>query len=229
MPTPMGDRPQPTRKDVADDPRLHCTQHPLTLTLLSRLRDKETPAPIFAEASVELARQVLWSACRDLAVRSIRVPGFAGRPVEVHEPAERVAGVAILRAGLIFRPAFHALLPEMPVHHLGIERDEDTLEPRIYSGNLPHTDDWADRVLVLDPMLATGGTARAAIEQIRRHHRGRMDLGCIVAAPLGVRTVLDADPDIRVFTAALDERLNSAGYIIPGLGDAGDRYFGTPG
>lgn len=229
MPTPLGDRPQPERAEVAGDPRLHCIEHPLALTLLSRLRASDTPAPIFADAATELARVVLWSACADLSVQGIEVTGFAGQPVAAHEIAERVAGIVILRAGLIFRPAFHALLPDSPVHHLGIERNEETLEPRIYSGNLPDSDDWADRVLILDPMLATGGTASAAIEQVRRHHRGRIDLACIVAAPLGVRKVLDFDAEMRVFTVALDEGLNASGYIVPGLGDAGDRYFGTPG
>lgn len=229
MPTPMRDRPQPEREDVAGDARLRCIHHPLALTLLTRLRARDTPAPIFAETAAELGRLVLWTACEDLTVQQAPVEGFDGSPVEAHQPGERVAGVAILRAGLIFRGAFHALLPGSPLHHLGIKRDEETLEPHIYSGNVPESGNWADRVLILDPMLATGGTAEAAIEHIRRVHSGRLDFGAIVAAPIGVQTVLDADPDIRVFTTALDDRLNASGFIVPGLGDAGDRYFGTPG
>jgi uracil phosphoribosyltransferase len=155
------------------------------------------------------------------------VPNFAGDIIEVQTLAERVAGVSILRAGLAFAAPFRALYPDAPLHQLGVRRDEVSLRADVYADNLPTTPDWADRVLVLDPMLATGGSACVAIEHVRRTHAGRIDVLALLAAPLGVERVLGYDASCRILTTALDERLDERGYIVPGLGDAGDRLFGT--
>lgn len=225
---PMENRPQPDRGAILAHPRLTVVKNALALTLLGRVRDRRTDFQDFAGSAGQLAGLALWEACRDIPLREIEAEGFTGEPIVAHEPAERIAGVAILRAGLIFQPAFRGLLPHSPLHHLGIKRDEATLEPHVYASNLPDRPGWADRIIMVDPMLATGGTARAAIELIRQHHDGALDFVCLVAAPLGVEVVVEADPDVQVVTIALDERLNEIGFILPGLGDAGDRYFGTP-
>lgn len=224
---PMAGRDQPSRAEVAGHPRLTVIDNHLGTTLLGRLRDRKTSVSDFNETASELARLVLYAACRDLPVAPHMVEGFSGDLIEVEEPAERIAAVAILRAGLVFQPAFHIVLPSRPLYHLGIKRNEETLEPQVYVRNIPETEGWADRVLILDPMLATGGTAAATIEIVRGCHRGALDVLCLVAAPLGVQTVLEADDRTRVITLALDDRLNDQGFIVPGLGDAGDRYFGT--
>lgn len=225
---PMEHRPQPDRAAILEQPRLTVIENALALTLLGRVRDRTTNLQDFAASAEQLAGLAFWEACRDIPLRTTQAEGFSGDPVTIHEPAERIAGVAILRAGLIFQPKFRALLPHSPLHHLGVKRDEATLEPHSYASNLPDTPDWADRVIIVDPMLATGGSARAAIELVRRHHAGALDFVCLVAAPLGVEVVLESDPDVRVITIVLDEKLNEVGFILPGLGDAGDRYFGTP-
>jgi uracil phosphoribosyltransferase len=148
-------------------------------------------------------------------------------PIDVQTPAERVAGVAILRAGLVFARPFRALFPAAPLHQLGVRRDEASLRADVYTDNLPQQLNSAERVLVLDPMLATGGSICVAIERIRRTHAGRIDVLTLLAAPLGVERVMAHDPTCRVIIAALDEQLDERGYILPGLGDAGDRLFGT--
>lgn len=225
--TPMRGRAQPERAAVASHGRLRIVQNPLSLTLLARVRDSRTDVYRFGKLSTQLASLLLWDACGDVALAETQVPNFAGQPITVHQLAERVAGVAILRAGLIFATPFRGLLPDAPLHQIGVRRDERTLRAIVYSDNLPETTGWSDRVLILDSMLATGGSAVAALKHIRRSHAGRVAIVSIIAAPLGVETVLNADDDVLVFTAALDDRLNDQGYIEPGLGDAGDRMFGT--
>jgi uracil phosphoribosyltransferase len=144
-------------------------------------------------------------------------------------PAERIAAVTILRAGLVFADSFRRLVPDGPVYQVGAHRDERTLVATVYTENLPAQPGWSDRVLILDPMLATGGSILAAVALVRRTHSGRLSVISLVSAPLGVQDVLSADPTCEIFTAALDERLDDNGYIRPGLGDAGDRSFGTFG
>jgi uracil phosphoribosyltransferase len=225
--TPMRGRVQPDRSAVASLERLRIVENPLSLALLARVRDRRTDIFEFGALSTQLASLVLWEACHDVRLAETQVPNFAGEPITVHQLAERVAGVAILRAGLLFANPFRGILPEAPLHQIGIRRDERSLRAIVYGDNLPIEPDWADRVLILDPMLATGGSAVAAIKHIRRSHDGVVSVLSIISAPVGVETVLNADPDVRVFTAALDNRLNDHGYIEPGLGDAGDRLFGT--
>jgi uracil phosphoribosyltransferase len=220
-------RPQPERAHIASLERLSIVTHPLALTMLARLRDRRTGAFEFGAVAEELARLLLWEASRDVALSESRVPNFAAELIEVQTSAERVAGVAILRAGLVFAGPFRALFPTAPLYQLGIRRDEASLRADVYADNVPATPDWAERVLLLDPMLATGGSACGAIERVRRSHAGRIAVLALLAAPLGVERVLGYDTTCRVFTTALDERLDERGYILPGLGDAGDRLFGT--
>ncbi|MEZ4571023.1 MAG: uracil phosphoribosyltransferase [Thermomicrobiales bacterium] len=224
---PMTGREQPSRDEVLSHERLAIVQNNLAQTMLGKLRDRRTDVAAFNAIAAELARLVVYEACRDIRLATKWAEGFDGSPIDVPIPARTLAGVTVLRAGLIFEPAFRLLLPTSPLYQLGLRRNEETLEPEIYATNLPQEDNWADRVLLVDPMLATGGTATAAIEAIRQHHRGRIDALCIVAAPYGVKAVTDYDRDTWITTLALDNRLNEIGYIVPGLGDAGDRYFGT--
>lgn len=227
MVAPMRGRSQPERATVASLPRLRIVENPLSLALLARVRDRRTNIFEFGALSTQLATLLLWDACHDIALAETQVPNFAGESITVHRLAERVAGVAILRAGLLFATPFRGILPDAPLHQIGIRRDERSLRAIVYGDNLPDDPDWADRVLILDPMLATGGSAVAALKHIRRSHAGTVAIVALIAAPVGVETALNADPDARIFTAALDDRLNDRGYIEPGLGDAGDRLFGT--
>ena len=224
---PMAGRQQPTRAEVADHERLTIVENNLAQTLLGKLRDGRTDVSAFNAIAAELARLVVYAACKDIALATKWGEGFDGSPLDLPIPARTIAGVTVLRAGLIFEPAFRLLLPTSPLYQLGLRRDEETLEPTIYADNLPHAAGWADRVLLVDPMLATGGTATAAIDVIRRNHSGRIDALALVAAPYGVKAVIDHDPHAYITALALDDHLNDLGYIVPGLGDAGDRYFGT--
>jgi uracil phosphoribosyltransferase len=224
---PMSGRSQPERHTVSSNPRLVIIHHNLGLSLLSHLRDAQTTTSAFDQFAGELAHLVLWEACRELPLIQRNVMNHSGQQIQAHQLAERIAGVVILRAGLLFAPAFRRQMGDAPVYQVGARRNEATLEPDIYVNNLPEDRNWADRVLVLDPMLATGGSARAAVRLIREGHDGPIDVVTLISAPLGVDTVLAADENCRVFTLALDDRLDDRGFIEPGLGDAGDRLFGT--
>jgi uracil phosphoribosyltransferase len=218
---------QPARERVVDDPRLTIVSNAVTEPLLARLRDNATGAAAFTATAEQLARYLLYEAGRDLALQPWTVTGFDGRPITVQRLAARVGGVVILRAGLAFAPTFRELFPDCPLHQVGLRRDEETLAPSIYANNLPARPGWADVVLLLDPMLATGGSARAAIDLLRASHIGEVIVVSFVAAPYGVEAVLRHEAGCRIVTLALDDRLNDAGFILPGLGDAGDRLFGT--
>jgi uracil phosphoribosyltransferase len=223
----MRGRTQPERAQILAQARLRIVEHPLALAMLARIRDRRTGIFEFGALSAQLASHVLWEACHDVALAETVVPNFEGKPTTVNQLAERVAGVAILRAGLMFAAPLRGLLPDAPLYQIGIRREERSLRAIVYGDNLPDRRDWADRVLILDPMLATGGSVVAALQHVRRVYDGKLDIISIIAAPVGVETVLATDNTCRVFTATLDERLNDQGYIIPGLGDAGDRLFGT--
>ncbi|HEY8469271.1 MAG TPA: uracil phosphoribosyltransferase, partial [Longimicrobiales bacterium] len=157
-------------------------------------------------------------------------------PVPVETPLERTTGymvsgkklvlVPILRAGLGMVEAMLRLMPSVRVGHVGLYRDHDTLQPVEYYFKIPSEPEARDFV-VLDPMLATGGSAAAAVQLLKDRGAARVRLVCLVAAPEGVRTLLERHPDVQIFAAALDRELNAQGYILPGLGDAGDRLFGT--
>jgi uracil phosphoribosyltransferase len=207
-------------------PTLRIVDHPLIQHKLSLLRDRATPTKIFKELVDEIATLMAYEATSDLSLE----------PVSVDTPLETMTGrqvtgkkltlVPILRAGLGMVEGICRLVPSARVGHIGLYRDHDTLEPVDYYFKVPG--DAAERdFFVLDPMLATGGSAVAAVTSLKRAGAARIRFLCLVAAPAGVQRLATAHPDVLVFCAALDRELNGQGYILPGLGDAGDRLFGT--
>ena len=206
-------------------PTLHVSQHPAVLHKLAILRDEHTEPKKFREVVRELSWLLGYEALADVGVRplEIRTPM---EPMTAHQLGERIGLVPILRAGLGMVDAMLELMPTAQVWHLGLFRDERTLRPVEYYNKLPDSA-TVDLCLILDPMLATGGSATAAIEVLKRWGAARIKLVNIIAAPEGVDAVTAAHPDVEIHCAALDRQLNERGYIMPGLGDAGDRQFGT--
>jgi uracil phosphoribosyltransferase len=203
------------------------SQHPAVRHKLGILRDEATEPKKFREVVRELSWLLGYEALADARTREIDVP----TPIEVmrgEELDDRIGLIPILRAGLGMVDAFLELMPTSEVWHLGLFRDERTLRPVEYYNKLPNTS-TVDLCLILDPMLATGGSATAAIEVLKRWGAVRIKLVNLIAAPEGVEAVLAAHPDVEIYCAALDRQLNEKGYIMPGLGDAGDRQFGTGG
>jgi uracil phosphoribosyltransferase len=202
-------------------------QHPVLEDRLAVLRDGATPHGAFRLALHEASGILAIEATRDLPTveRSIESPL---EPVEVRRLEAPIIIVPVLRAGLGMVEGFLRLLADARVGHLGLQRDEDTLEPTGYFERLPPGMSEA-YVFLLDPMLATGGSAVAALDRLKANGARRLRLICLVAAPEGVEAVRDAHPDVSIWTAALDRQLDEHGYIRPGLGDAGDRVFGTTG
>ena len=202
------------------------TNHPLIQHKLHILRDKNTPSSEFRRLVSEIAMLLCYEATRDLALE----------PVEVETPittatfsaiaGKKLAFVPILRAGLGMVDGVLQLVPSARVGHIGLYRDPDTLKPVEYYCKLP-SDIHEREVIVLDPMLATGGSAIDAISQIKQRGPKSIKFIGIIAAPEGLNALREAHPDVDIFCAALDEKLNDHGYIVPGLGDAGDRIFGT--
>ncbi len=199
--------------------------HVLLRRLLTILRNKDTPHRVFRETMTDAALILGYEVMR----------GLRGADVEIETPLERAPGVrladevfivAILRAGLGLVDGFLRLVPEARVGHLGIYRDEEALRPVGYYENIPSGVENAE-VFVVDPMLATGGSGVQAIARLKRAGAQRIHFVCLVAAPEGVRALREAHPDVHLTTAALDRELDETGYIRPGLGDAGDRIFGT--
>jgi uracil phosphoribosyltransferase len=199
--------------------------HPLVRHHLARLRDEATPFPEFRGAMRALSILLAYEALRDLPSRRVTVR----TPLEPAAAARvrgRIGLVPILRAGLGMVDPILGLLPEAEVWHLGFYRDETTLQPVAYYNKFPAKRP-VDVALVLDPMLATGGSAIAALQAVRNWGVKRVKLLGVIAAPEGLRAVRKAFPDVDVLVCAVDRRLNAHGYILPGLGDAGDRQFGT--
>jgi uracil phosphoribosyltransferase len=209
-----------------DFPNLRIVSHPLVQHKLTILRDRETPTKIFKELVDEIAMFMAYEATSDLALEDVPVD----TPLE-RAKGKRVAGkkltlVPILRAGLGMVEGIYRLVPGARVGHIGLYRDHDTLQPVDYYFKVPS--DAAERdFFLLDPMLATGGSAIAAVSSLKRAGATRIRFMCLVAAPEGVRKLSEAHPDVTIYCAALDRELNDSGYILPGLGDAGDRLFGT--
>ncbi len=210
---------------LADHPRVFVHDHPLLHHKLAVLRSPDTDSPTFRARLSEVAGLMVWAATRDLPTKE----------VEVQTPLERTTGkildcpvtvVPVLRAGLGMSEGVLHVMPEARVGHLGMARDEHTLEPTTYLKRLP-TDLAAGPVLLIDPMLATGGSAVAAVEVLRAAGAEHLRFVGLVAAPEGVRRLLEADPEITVHLATIDRQLDERGFIVPGLGDAGDRTFGT--
>jgi uracil phosphoribosyltransferase len=206
--------------------RLVVLDHPLVQHKLALLRDAETTTKDFRHLMGELAAFLCYEATRELELEEYRVR----TPLE-ETPARRVSGkklgvVAVLRAGLGMLDAVLDLIPVARVGFVGVYRNEQTLQPVEYYCKLPS--DLAERdVLVLDPMLATGGSSSAALQLCKDRGAVRISLLCMVAAPAGIDRVARDHPDVAIYTAAVDRELNNVGYILPGLGDAGDRLFGT--
>ncbi|MFL5778399.1 MAG: uracil phosphoribosyltransferase [Chloroflexota bacterium] len=211
-------------------PTVHVSSHPAVLHKLAVLRDEHTEPKKFREVVRELSWLLGYEALADVRVRQIEVRTPI-EPTTVHELAERIGLVPILRAGLGMVDAMLELMPTAQVWHLGLFRDERTLRPVEYYNKLPDSA-TVDLCLILDPMLATGGSATAAIEVLKRWGAVtpvRIKLVNLIAAPEGVEAVTAAHPDVEIHCAAIDRQLNERGYIMPGLGDAGDRQFGTGG
>ena len=210
---------------MATWPNLHVSQHPAVRHKLGILRDERTEPKKFREVVRELSWLLGYEALADARMQALDVR----TPIETmagEELADRIGLIPILRAGLGMVDAMLELMPTAQVWHLGLFRDERTLRPVEYYNRLPDSA-TVDLCLILDPMLATGGSATAAIEVLKRWGAVRIKLVNLIAAPEGVEAVLAAHPDIEIHVAALDRQLNDKGYIMPGLGDAGDRQFGT--
>ena len=221
-------RPNPEERPLSMPSTLHVSQHPAILHKLAILRDETTEPKKFREVVRELSWLLGYEALADARVRPLTIR----TPIEetvAAELGERVGFVPILRAGLGMVDAMLELMPTAQVWHLGLFRDERTLRPVEYYNKLPDSA-TVDLCLILDPMLATGGSATAAIEVLKRWGAVtpvRIKLVNLIAAPEGVAAVSAAHPDVHIYCAALDRQLNEKGYIMPGLGDAGDRQFGT--
>ncbi len=207
-------------------PNLVVVSHPLVRHKMSLLRDKATSTRDFKQLVTEISMLMGYEATKDLAEE----------PLEVETPLETMTGsqvagkkltlVPILRAGLGMVDGMTQLIPSARVGHIGLARDHDTLKPHDYYFKIPAAGEGRD-FFVLDPMLATGGSAISAVAHLKDAGARRIRFLCLVAAPEGVAAMLAAHPDVPIFAAALDRQLNEHGYILPGLGDAGDRLFGT--
>ncbi len=200
--------------------------HPLIQHKLSILRSKETCSKDFRSLVSEIAVLMGYEATRDLPLEDVEIETPICKMTAKHISGKKLAIVPILRAGLGMVDGISSLVPSARIGHIGLYRDEETLIPVEYYCKLPK--DISERdVIVVDPMLATGGSAIDAVSQIKLRNPRSIKFMCIIAAPEGVNAFVEKHPDVHVFCAALDEKLNESGYIVPGLGDAGDRIFGT--
>lgn len=199
--------------------------HPLIKCDLTVLRNKKTPSDKFRAIIRRIASLIAYEVLRDLKTKeiSIRTPLEKTKGVAIEQ---QIVLVPILRAGLGFVDGFVKIMPDVRIGHIGLFRDEETLKPIDYYFKVPRNLSKA-LVLLLDPMLATGGSVAAAISYLKKKGAQNIRIVSLVAAPEGVKTVCKAHPDVKIYTCALDRKLNDRGYILPGLGDAGDRMFGT--
>ena len=205
---------------------LHVYDHPLIQHKLSIIRDQNTSSKDFRQIISEIAMLMCYEATRDLPVEEVEIETPVSKATVKRLAGKKLAVVPILRAGLGMVDGMLNLIPAAKVGHIGLYRDPDTLEPVEYYCKMPK--DISERdVIIVDPMLATGGSATAAISFMKKYGCKHVKLMCIIAAPEGVKRVQTDHPDVDIFVAALDDHLNDHGYIVPGLGDAGDRIFGT--
>lgn len=207
-------------------PTLRVVSHPLVQHKLSLLRDRATPTKIFKELVDEIATLIAYEATSELTLEETPVETPLERTMGRRVSGKKLTLVPILRAGLGMVEGVARLVPAARVGHIGLYRDHDTLEPVDYYFKVPGDAGERDFFL-LDPMLATGGSAAAAVSSLKRAGATRIRFLCLVAAPAGVRRLAESHPDVIVYCAGLDRELNEQGYILPGLGDAGDRLFGT--
>ncbi|HEX6558239.1 MAG TPA: uracil phosphoribosyltransferase [Longimicrobiales bacterium] len=201
-------------------------EHPLVQHKLSILRDRNTSKKTFRALVDEISMLMGYEVTKDLPLEVVNIETPLERTEARQVSGKKLTLVPILRAGLGMVEGILRLMPSVRVGHIGLYREHDTLEPVDYYFKIP-PDPEARDFIVLDPMLATGGSAVSAIHSLKKSGATRVRLVCIVAAPEGVQRVLSAHPDVQIFTASLDRELNEHGYILPGLGDAGDRLFGT--
>ena len=208
------------------DEMVHIFDHPLIQHKLAILRDERTGVKEFREIVSEIATLMCYEATRDLPTEEVTIKTPVATGTFRALAGKKLAIVPVLRAGLGMVDGILTLIPSAKVGHIGLYRDPDTLEPVEYYCKMPT--DIAERdVIILDPMLATGGSASAATPFIKNYDVKHIKLMNIIAAPEGVERIRKDHPDVEIYCAALDEKLNEHGYIVPGLGDAGDRIFGT--
>ena len=209
-----------------DMEKVHILDHPLLQHKLSILRDERTGSKEFREVVSEIATLMCYEATRDLPLEEVEIKTPITTAKFKTLAGKKLAIVPVLRAGLGMVDGILELLPAAKVGHIGLYRDPETLEHVEYYCKMPN--DIAERdIIILDPMLATGGSASAAIQFIKNYDVKHIKLMNIIAAPEGIERVHKDHPDVEIYVAAVDEKLNEHGYIVPGLGDAGDRIFGT--
>ncbi|HCW56102.1 MAG: uracil phosphoribosyltransferase [Galactobacillus timonensis] len=204
---------------------LEVLNHPLITHKLTQMRRKETGTKDFRENLDEIAELMAYEVCRDLPVEPVDIETPVA-PCTGYQLSKEVVIVPILRAGIGLLDGIRRLVPTAKVGFIGLYRDEKTLQPHEYFAKFPKDLDKAV-VMIVDPMLATGGSALAAIHSVKERGAKNIKLVCLVGVPEGVRAVQKEYPDVDIYLAALDDHLNENGYIVPGLGDAGDRIFGT--
>lgn len=222
---PMQGIPQPTRAEVLKIPRVHISSHPVMAHKTALLRNKNTPPAQFYQLVKEIGALLAYEATASLALEASEIETPL-QPTTAYHLAGGIGVTPILRAGLGLAEGFRQVIPDVQVWHLGLRRDERTLRALEYYNQLPHQIDL-QVVYAVDPMLATGGSAIDTINILKRRGIPRLSYLGIIAAPYGLMKLSQAHPDIDIYVAALDEALNDYGYIVPGLGDAGDRQFGT--
>ncbi len=211
---------------ISADAGVKVADHPLVQSLLTRIRDYQTPSSEFRQKARQLSQYLAYEAMRDITTRSAGVETPVG-PAKGVVISDYVILAPVLRAGLALAEAAQDLIPTARIYHIGLKRDETTLEAKSYYAKLPESLPPESRVFVLDPMLATGGSAVAAISLFHELSVKTIHLVCFVAAPEGIKKVHGTFPHVQITTGAVDDHLNEHGYIVPGLGDAGDRIFGT--
>lgn len=207
-------------------PNLTVLDHPLIQHKLTVLRDRDTSKKTFRALVEEISMLMGYEVTKDLPLEPVDIETPLERMTAYRVSGKKLTLVPVLRAGLGMADGMLRLMPSARIGHIGMYRDHDTLEPVDYYFKIPAEPEARD-FIVLDPMLATGGSAVAAVSALVRRGATRVRFVCLVASPEGVARMLEAHPEVQVYTAALDRQLNEVGYILPGLGDAGDRLFGT--
>ena len=206
--------------------KVNILDHPLIQHKLTQMRQKDTSTTQFRQMINEIGGLMVYEITRDLPLEQIEIETPVAKTKANVIAGKKMVVVPILRAGLGMVDGILQMIPSARIGHIGIFRDEETLQPVEYFAKFPEELDQRD-IFIVDPMLATGGSAIAAINSIKQRGAKNIKLVCLVGAPEGVKAINEAHPDVTVYLASLDEKLNEKGYIVPGLGDAGDRIFGT--